>query len=84
MNRQVVVEVPEEAMELFGEGPERFGRQMYETAVVKWYDEGRISSGRGAEMLRISRADFLELLARHQVSPFQYTAEELKEEFHRG
>ena len=84
MNRQVVVEVPEEVVELFGEGPERFGRQMYETAVVKWYDEGRISSGRGAEMLGISRADFLELLSRHQVSPFQYTAEELKEEFHRG
>ena len=84
MNRQVVVEVPEEVVELFGEGPERFGRQMYETAVVKWYDEGRISSGRGAEMLGISRADFLELLYRHQVSPFQYTAEELKEEFHRG
>ena len=84
MNRQVVVEVPEEVVELFGEGSERFGRQMYETAVVKWYDEGRISSGRGAEMLGISRAEFLELLARHQVSPFQYTAEELKEEFHRG
>ena len=84
MNRQVVVEVPEEVVELFGEGPERFGRQMYEAAVVKWYDEGRISSGRGAEMLGISRADFLELLSRHQVSPFQYTAEELKEEFHRG
>ena len=84
MKRQVVVEVPEEAMELFGEGPERFGRQMYEAAVVKWYDEGRISSGRGAELLSLSRADFLELLSRHQVSPFQYSAEELKEEFHRG
>jgi predicted HTH domain antitoxin len=84
MKRQVVVEVPEEAMELFGEGPERFGRQMYEAAVVKWYDEGRLTSGRGAEMLGISRADFLELLSRHQVSPFQYSAQELKEEFHRG
>jgi predicted HTH domain antitoxin len=84
MTRQVVVEVPEEAMELFGEGPERFGRQMYEAAVVKWYDEGRITSGRGSELLGISRADFLELLAHHQVSPFQYSAQELKEEFHRG
>jgi predicted HTH domain antitoxin len=84
MNRRVVVEVPEEAIALFGEGPERFGRQMYETAVVKWYDEGRITSGRGAELLGISRAAFLELLFHHKVSPFQYTPEELKEEFHRG
>ena len=84
MNRQVVVEVPEEAMELFGEGPERFGHRMYEAAVVRWYDEGRISSGRAAAMLGISRADFLDLLARYQVSPFQYSAQELKEEFHRA
>ena len=55
----------------------RFGREVYETAMVKWYDEGRISSGRGAELLGISRAAFLELLFRHQVSPFQYTPEEL-------
>ena len=84
MKRQVVVEVPEEAMELFGESPERFGRQMYEAAIVKRYDEGRVSSGRGAELLGISRADFLDLLARHGVSPFQYTADELKEDLHRG
>jgi predicted HTH domain antitoxin len=84
MKRQVVVEVPEEAMELFGEGPERFGREMYEAAVVKWYDEGRISSGHAAGLLGISRADFLDLLSRHQVSPFQYSAAELKEEFQRA
>jgi predicted HTH domain antitoxin len=65
---------------MFGGDPARFGREMYETAVVKWYDEGRISSGKGAELLGISRAAFLDLLFAHQVSPFQYTPEELAEE----
>jgi predicted HTH domain antitoxin len=57
---------------------------MYETAVVKWYGEGRISSGYGARMLGISRAEFLDLLSRHQVSPFQYSPEALAAEVNRG
>lgn len=80
MSRQILVEVPEQAVEQFGGDELRFGREMFETAVVKWYDEGRISSGKGAELLDISRAEFLDLLFRHQVSPFQYTPEELAEE----
>ena len=78
------MEVPMDAVRLFGEDTERFGREMYETAVVKWYDEGRITSGKGSELLGISRAEFLQLLAKHQVSPFQYTPEELAAEIARG
>jgi predicted HTH domain antitoxin len=80
VTRPITVEVPEDALRRFGGDEARFGREMYETAVVKWYDEGCISSGKGAEMLCISRAAFLDLLFRHKVSPFQYTAEELAEE----
>lgn len=84
MTRQVIVEVPEEAFRTLGEGPAQFARDMFETAIVKWYDEGRISSGKGAELLGISRGEFLELLFRHNVSPFQYTPEELAREMGRG
>ena len=80
MTKPITIEVPEYALEMFGGDDARFGREMYETAVVKWYDEGRISSGRGAELLGVSRAEFLDLLFRHKVSPFQYTPEELVNE----
>jgi len=80
MSKQVTVEVPEHAVEMFGGDETRFGREMYETAVVQWYDERRISSGKGADLLGISRAEFLDLLFRHKVSPFQYTPEELDAE----
>lgn len=80
MSKQVTVEVPDHAFSLFGGDESRFSREMYEAAVVQWYDEGRISSGKGSELLGISRAGFLELLFRHQVSPFQYTPEELAED----
>ena len=80
MTKPITIEVPEEALKMFGGDDARFGREVYETAVVKWYDERLISSGRGAEMLGISRAEFLDLLFRHKVSPFQYTPEELANE----
>ena len=77
---QVTIEVPEDALRLFGKEPAAFAREVYETAVVQWFSEGRISSGKGAELLNLSRAEFLDLLFRHNVSPFQYTAEELESE----
>lgn len=80
MSKQVIVEVPEHAVNMFGGNEASFGREMYEAAVVQWYDEGRISSGRGAEFLGITRAEFLNLLLRHNVTPFQYTPEELVKE----
>jgi len=81
MTMHITVEVPEDAVRQFGGDEAHFGREMYETAVVRWYDEGRLSSGKGAEMLGLTRAGFLEPLHRHKVTPFQYTPAELAEEF---
>lgn len=80
MSTQVIVEVPEHALKMFGGNEASFGREMFEAAVVQWYDEGRVSSGKGAELLGIARAEFLNLLLRHNVTPFQYTPEELAKE----
>jgi predicted HTH domain antitoxin len=84
MDMLVTLKVPQEAIRLFGNDAAHFGREMFEAAVVQWYDEGRISSGKGAELLDLSRAEFLELLSRHNVTPFQYSAKELAAEMNRG
>ena len=80
MSKQVTVEVPENAMRLFGGDEMRFSHEMFEAAVVQWFDEGRISQGRAAELLGISRAELFDVLWRHKVSPIQVTPEELAEE----
>jgi predicted HTH domain antitoxin len=49
-------------------------------AAVKWYELGKISQGKAAEIAGLSRAAFIDALSRFQVSPFQYSAEELAEE----
>ena len=84
MSTKVTVEVAEEAVRLFGADEQKFGREMYETAVVKCFDEGQISQGKAAELLGISRGELFDVLWRHKVSPIQMTPEELEAEFKRG
>ena len=84
METTVTLKVPREAVRMFGDDAEAFGREVFEAAVVQWYDEARITSGKGAELLGISRAAFLDLISRHGVSPFQYSPEELTAELNRA
>ena len=84
MTKPITLEVSEDAVQLFGGDETRFARELVEAAVVKWYDEGLVSSGKGAEILGLSRAEFLDLLFRHKVSPFQHSPKELGAEMNRG
>jgi predicted HTH domain antitoxin len=83
--KTLTIEVADDAVRMFGgRDGQQFARELYETAVVKWFDEGRLSQGKAAELLGISRGEFFDLLNRHQVSPIQMTPEELVEECRRG
>lgn len=50
------------------------------TLASKLYEEGKLSSGQGAEMVGISKRTFLELLGKYNVSVFGYTSDELKDD----
>lgn len=52
-------------------------RDMRVAACVKWYELGRISQGRAAELSGLSRAEFIDELGKHKVSVFQVLPEEL-------
>ena len=45
-------------------------------AAAKLYELGRVSQEVGAQIAGVSRSEFLTVLSRHGVSPFQETAEE--------
>ncbi len=55
-------------------------RAILTAAVIKWYELGKISQGKAAEILGVSRTVFLDLLSRYHVSAWQYTEQELNEE----
>jgi predicted HTH domain antitoxin len=45
--------------------------------VSKWYEMGMVSQSKGAEILGVSRSEFLDVLSRYRVSPFQVDDEDL-------
>ena len=77
---QLTLEVPESAFATFHQAPKEFAQEMRIAAAVKWYELGRFSQGRAAELAGLTRAGFSDALTRYKVSPFQYTEEELIEE----
>ena len=75
----ISIQVPDSVASVFG-NPDDAGKSILAAAVVKWFELGRISQGKAAEILGLSRADFLNLLASYRVSAWQYTEQELDEE----
>ncbi|WP_199311817.1 UPF0175 family protein [Anabaena subtropica] len=55
-------------------------QEMRIAAAVKWYELGEISQAKAAEVSGLTRAEFINALARYQVDFMQYTAQELAEE----
>lgn len=49
-------------------------------AAVKWYELGKLSQSKAAEVAGLSRAAFIEALSRFKVSLMQYAEKELTEE----
>ena len=54
--------------------------QILELLALELFRQGRISTGKGAELLGISKLDFIQILARHQIDYFTMTPAELDAE----
>ena len=52
--------------------------RLKELIALELFREGRISSGKGAELLDISKWEFIRLLAQHQIDYFTESVEELE------
>ena len=84
MNVQLTIEVPLDAFSVLRKSREQFARELKLAAICKWYELGMVSQAKGAALAGVSRAEFLHVLSRYQVTPFQTTPEELTEEARRG
>ncbi len=55
---------------------------LQEQVVLRLFEKGDISSGYAAELLGITRYDFIELLGKHRIPVFNYgSKEEVEQEF---
>ena len=80
MSYRLTLDIPDQAFSVLRDRPEKFARELLEAALCKWYEQGKISQSKAAEIADISRFEFLEILKKHDVSPFQYTPSDLDKE----
>ena len=76
MSKTVAIEFPDDVFSGFAQEPEQVARELRLAAAAKWYEMGRLSQGKAAEVAGLSRAQFIVELSRFGVSPLQETATE--------
>jgi len=74
---EVTVQVPESSFSALRTTPKKYAREMKLAAVVEWYELGKVSQSKGAEICGVSRAEFLRILGEHKVSVIQYDEDSL-------
>ncbi|MDY0279132.1 MAG: UPF0175 family protein [Salinivirgaceae bacterium] len=80
MSYKLIINLPENAFSIMRKKPEEFGQELLEAALCMWYEKGKISQSKAAEIAQVSRFEFLEILKKNRVSPFQYSAEDLDQD----
>lgn len=80
MTVSLTIDMPESVFSAIRKSPSEFAAEMRLAAAVKWYEMGVVSQEKAAEIAGLTRADFIFSLACFGVSPFQSTADEIKED----
>lgn len=76
--RQIILDIPEKVLLAEKTDEVSFARELRILAAVKLYELGRLSSGRAAELAGMPRVEFLLILGRYKVFPFETELRDLE------
>jgi len=74
--KAIKIELPEEITQLFEE--KELESSLKRWAVLELVKEGKLSSGKGAEILGMTRWEFMELMSSYDIPMANFTREELR------
>jgi len=77
---KVSIALPEELLHISRLSRQEIGEALKQTFVLELVRQGELPFGKAAELLGMSKAEFLMLCGAHQISIFQFTEEELEAE----
>jgi len=76
----LVLDIPKEVVPLTGGRERDLPQTLKKLLAVELVRQGAVSYGKAAEMLGIGQAEFITYLAERQVSIFQFSPDELRQE----
>ena len=77
---KITLEIPDSSLSITRERPEEFARSLRVAAAVKWYELGRISQSKAAELIGCSRIQLFNHLKEYGVPLLQLDAMDLERE----
>lgn len=76
MDALISIDFPESLAQLLKLDQKEFAKEIKTISVIKLYELGKISSGKAAQLLKVSRVEFLDLLGNYNVSYFSKDLED--------
>jgi len=80
MSKTLTIQFPDLIIELLGLSPEGLEESLRKMIVLELVRKGRLSSGKAAELLGMSRWEFMDLMTEYNVPMTDLTSEELDEQ----
>jgi len=77
---KILLDIPDASLSITKERPDEFARSLRIAAAVKWYELGRISQSKAAELIGCSRIELFNHLREYDVSMIQLTTGDLEQE----
>ena len=77
---KISIDLPEDALAISQLSRREAGEEMRRLFFLDLVRAGRLSYTKAAELLEVSQAEFLAIMARHRISPFAFTEGELEAE----
>jgi len=75
---KITLDLPEHAFSSLRQAPDDFAAELRLAACVKWYELGRISQAKAAEISGLSRTAFIDALRAYHVPAIQAAPSELE------